>query len=215
MGRYLFHLHTTLTDSKVRIAEYFEAAAHYGFSRLIFLEHVRREPTYDTALFFDEIKKCEHKIGIPTSVGFETKLLSTGALDIDDRDLHRADVIGIAEHGFPSDFALYKSALKKAFNIYTPGELNKPVVWVHPGLWLKKHRCLAQEKNEYLNLLRLAQSSGLTIERNLRYGLVPDEVACFSSLTAVVYGVDSHKLEDVEKYANLCLKRNHHLQKNA
>jgi histidinol phosphatase-like PHP family hydrolase len=202
-GRYLFHLHTTLTDSKVSIVEYFESALRHGFTRLIFLEHVRREASYDTTKFFERIRECESQFSVPTSIGFETKLLPSGALDIDNRDLNRADVIGIAEHGFPNDFELYESAIKKAFSTYTPHTLNKPVVWVHPGLWFKKNRVMHERKNEYASLLGLAQSNGLRIERNLRYLLLPDEFVCLCSPTALVIGADSHKLEDIERCARL------------
>lgn len=202
-GRYLFHLHTTLTDSNVSMKEYFESAPRYGFQRLIFLEHVRKNASYDTTEFFEEVRESECKFSVPASVGFEAKLLPNGTLDIDDRDLDRADVIGIAEHGFPSDFELFEAALKKAFSTYGPARLNKPVVWVHPGLWFKKNRLLQERRNEYVSLLRLAQSNGLMIERNLRYLLLNDEFASFCSPSALVIGADSHKLEDIERCSRL------------
>jgi histidinol phosphatase-like PHP family hydrolase len=205
-GRYLFHLHTTLTDSKVSVSEYFECAPRFGFQRLIFLEHVRKEATYDTTEFFDRIRECESKFNVPTNIGFETKLLPNGSLDIDGRDLDRADVIGIAEHGFPNDFGLFESSIEKVFSVYNPSMLHKPVVWVHPGLWFKKNRLLQVKKSEYISLLRLAQSNGVMIERNLRYLLIPDECASCCSPTGLVIGADSHKLEDIERCAKFAVE---------
>jgi DNA polymerase (family 10)/putative hydrolase len=164
---------------------------------------VRKTASYNTTKFFEDVRESERKFRVATSIGFEAKLLPDGTLDIADQDLDRADVIGIAEHGFPSDFKLYESAIKKAFSIYTPGALNKPVVWVHPGLLFKKNRVMQQRKNEYVDLLRLAQSNGLMIERNLRYLLIADEFGYVCSPSALVLGVDSHKLEDIERFAKL------------
>lgn len=204
-GRYLFHLHTTLTDSTVRIEQYFESALRYGFQRLIFLEHVRKKASYDTKEFFEEVRESERKFRVATTIGFEAKVLPDGTLDIDDQDLNRADVIGIAEHGFPNEFELFAAALKQVFSAYSPARLSKPVVWVHPGLWFKKNRLLQERRIEYVSLLRLAQSNGLMIEKNLRYSLVNDDFASFCSPSALVIGADSHKLEDIERCVGLVI----------
>jgi histidinol phosphatase-like PHP family hydrolase len=62
---------------------------------------------------------------------------------------------------------------------------------------------MQQRKNEYVGLLRLAQSNGLMIERNLRYLLLNNEFASFCSPSALVIGADSHKVEDIERCARL------------
>jgi hypothetical protein len=46
-GRYLFHLHTTYTDGKVAVPQYFDLAQRTRLDRLIFLEHIRAQPGYD------------------------------------------------------------------------------------------------------------------------------------------------------------------------
>ena len=90
-GRYLFHLHTTSTDGELTVRQYFEYASQQRIQRLIFLEHIRRNPQYDVEAFVGEVKENSQRCRIPAVVGFEAKLLPDGRLDILDR--HAAETI--------------------------------------------------------------------------------------------------------------------------
>lgn len=195
-GRYLFHLHTTYTDGQVPVRAYFDLAVRAGLERLIFLEHIRAAPRYDVEQFIAEVRGCAAEFGVEALVGFEAKVLPGGALDISADHVHAADVLGIAEHGFPSDFDLWQSSLRLALQSY--GRAEKPVVWVHPGLWLKKHGLLEAQEQEYRSLLRHAQDVGVKVEVNRRYGLLPAHLLDAVAHEALVWGADAHRLEDAE-----------------
>ena len=61
-SRYLFHFHTLATDGKLKIADYFRFAREHAFNKLIFLEHIRRSPTYDVDGFITEVKKTSQEV---------------------------------------------------------------------------------------------------------------------------------------------------------
>ena len=112
VGRYLFHVHTPYTDGEISVAGYFDHARRLGFDHIIFLEHIRREPKYDVAAFAEEVRRTSHERGIRATLGFEAKLLPAGRLDISDEHIAIAEVVGIAEHSFPDDFALLRTAFE-------------------------------------------------------------------------------------------------------
>lgn len=197
-GRYLFHLHTTYTDGQVPVRAYFDLAARAGLERLILLEHIRAAPRYDVDRFIAEVRGCEAACGVAALVGFEAKVLPGGALDISAAHLDAADVLGIAEHGFPADFDLWRSSMRQA--LARPYG-DKPVVWVHPGLWLKKQGLLEAQEQEYRALLALAQDVGVLVEVNRRYGLLPAHLHGAVAPGALVRGADAHRIEEAEAAA--------------
>ena len=114
-GRYLFHFHTQHTDGKLTGRDYFDWAQAHGVQSLLFLEHVRREASYDVPAFVEEVKELEQQFGIRAGVGFETKLLPDGTLDITPEHCALAEIVGIAEHGFPN----------KGFSLLIPRALDQ------------------------------------------------------------------------------------------
>jgi len=202
-GRYLFHLHTVNTDGKLLISDYFEWVAQKSIDRLIFLEHIRKQPNYDVDQFVADIKNASERYGIPAIVGFEAKVLPGGELDISTDNFNKADVIGIAEHGFPDDRELWINSLKNAFKKYNGLKFpNKNIVWVHPGLWLKKKRLITKEAAIYEELLLEAIKNSIFVERNYRYDLMPiDYIDLFDS-ESVIYGADAHQMKDLERWEN-------------
>src|SRR5690606_32171334 len=197
-GRVLFHCHTHHTDGVPSVAEYLAYAAAHGLDRVIFLEHLRREPSYDVAAFVEEIQVESERHGVPAVVGFEAKVLPGGALDIASEHAALAEVVGIAEHGFPDDPALWRDALAQAFATW--GAAAQTAVWVHPGLWLKKTRRLESHRADYEALIAEAQSAGVLIERNHRYRLLPDDARPLVRPGMLVHGADAHRLEDVDAF---------------
>lgn len=197
-GRYLFHLHTSYTDGRVSVREYFELAAARRLDRLLFLEHIRAEPRYDVRQFAEEVGECSAAFGVPALVGFEAKLLPGGALDVAEEHAAMAEVIGLAEHGFPADYALWHASLRQALQTYAGRWRDKHLVWVHPGLWLKRQGLLETHEQEYRELIGLAQALGIKIERNRRYGLLPSQILDAVHPGSLVCGADAHCREDAE-----------------
>ncbi len=197
-GRVLFHCHTDLTDGRPTVEDYVRHAAEHGLDRVVFLEHIRRAPSYDVPAFAADVRAWGERLGVPTAVGFEAKVLPGGGLDIDDAHLALADVVGIAEHGFPDDADVWEASLRRAFAEHGRG--GRVAVWVHPGLWLKKTRRLESHRAVYLDLLAAAQDAGVFVEQNARYGLIADDFAARVRADRFVRGVDAHRLADVDAF---------------
>lgn len=196
-GRYFFHLHTEATDGKCSIADYFRCAQEGGGDRLIFLEHIRRSPRYNVENFVHEIRERSRQTGITAYAGFEAKLLPDGTLDISDEHVKLADVIGVAEHGWPGEFSDLQESFYAVLDRCRQYTAAKAVVWVHPGLWLKKQQQLTAEWEAYRAMLHAAEASGLFLERNRKYSLLPDELAAEFAPETIVVGADAHRLDDL------------------
>lgn len=197
-GRVLFHCHTDLTDGQPTVEDYVRYAAEHALDRVIFLEHIRRAPSYDIEQFAADAQAWGERLNVPVTVGFEAKVLPGGDLDIDDAHLAFADVIGIAEHGFPDDADLWEASLRRAFVEH--GGKERVAVWVHPGLWLKKTRRLESHRALYFDLLDAAQRAGVLIEQNARHGLIADDLVEHIRPDRFVRGIDAHRLADVERF---------------
>lgn len=197
-GRVLFHCHTHHTDGVPSVADYVRYAAAQGLDRVIFLEHIRRKPSYDVAAFAEEVRAESERHGVPAAVGFEAKVLPGGALDLAAEHASLAEVVGIAEHGFPDDPALWRESLAQAFAAW--GAAEQTAVWVHPGLWLKKTRRLESHRADYEFLLAFAQRHGVRVEQNHRYRLLPEDALPLVRPEMLVHGADAHRLEDVDAF---------------
>ena len=211
-GNYLFHLHTQYTDGTPSIRDYLLLARKYGFERVIFLEHIRRNPSYEVEAFVAEVQNASEKYDVECIIGFESKVLQDGQLDIAPMHLALAEVIGIAEHGFPKEVNLRQMlrGLESVIATYPKRYPEKIFVWVHPGLWQKRLRVADYEVLPYYqSLVRLALETGVLIERNERYGL-PCPSLEIPGNTETVMGWDAHTLDDIvdrsapgEVYASL------------
>jgi histidinol phosphatase-like PHP family hydrolase len=201
-SRYLFHFHTLATDGKLKVADYFRFAREHAFDKLIFLEHIRRSPTYDVDAFITEVKEASQEFGIQALAGFEAKLLPDGMLDIDESYGRDAEVLGIAEHGFAGDVVTLSGALTECFQRYEHLKPRQALVWVHPGLFLKKNGLLKDEQPRYRDLLDRAIEAGVPPERNMRYDLVPQPIFSELDPDCRVIGADAHSNEDLARYLN-------------
>lgn len=193
-GKYLFHLHTCCTDGEPTVGQYFARAQRLGAERLVFLEHIRACPTYDVPAFAQEVRDWSARTGLPAGVGFEARVLPGGGLDIDEAHAALADVVGIAEHGFPDDVELLLDSLAASFQ--RCGD-RQTTVWVHPGRFLQRHGLLAGRQDDYLELLDTASASGVWIECNARYALLPPALIPQADEKALVVGLDAHRLDEV------------------
>jgi putative hydrolase len=193
---YLFHFHTTFTDGKSTLREYFEIAKLRNITRIIGLEHIRKIPKYNVDEYVAQMYTYSYDFDIPAHIGFEAKLLPFGTLDISDECLDLAEIIGIAEHSFPDDWDLYQVSLRKAIQQYSTLIPDKTIVWVHPGLWLKKRGLLLEKFNEYCEMLDFAHQQGVFIESNLKYRLIPQNINTLNR-NQIVIGVDAHHINDV------------------
>ena len=198
-GRYLFHFHTAATDGRPSVADYFRHAEARGFERLVFLEHIRRRPGYDVPAYRREVEACARASGLAAFVGFEAKLLPDGELDIAPEHAALADVIGVAEHGFPPDLGVLRAAFATAATAYRGRYPDKEIVWVHPGAWFKKQGRLEECRDVYLAMIAEAQRLGLRVERNLRHGLIPRGLVGAVAPDRLTLGVDAHDLDDIDR----------------
>jgi histidinol phosphatase-like PHP family hydrolase len=196
-GRYWFHLHTTATDGSLTPRDYAALASGADARCLIFLEHVRRAPTYDTQKFLDTLHE-EISGGIELLTGFEAKLLPTGELDISEADLARADVVGIAEHGWKGSSGLLETTLQGCIARYRG--IGCPLVWVHPGQSQPAFRIGQPERAAYLRVLAQVQAEGVWIERNTRYNLVDCDAEKSLPANSLVTGIDCHSAADLKRF---------------
>jgi len=199
-ARTLFHLHTDWTDGDLTFEQYFDFAAAHRVDRLVFLEHIRRNPTYDPAEFERQVIAWRDRTGIPAFVGFEAKVLAGGALDISDDALSRAAVVGIAEHGKELDFDQFRDSFRRILATYPARHSSVRFVWVHPGLLLHRLGALERHRADHVELLHEAVGAGVRIERNLRYDLVSLERFAEASSMQPVLGADAHTHADLARW---------------
>lgn len=202
-GRYFFHFHTNLTDGALTVHDYFEFAESKRIERLVFLEHIRRQPTYDVGKFAADVAAATAECGVATTLGFEAKLLPGGSLDITEADLMRAGVIGIAEHGYPRDEVDLRRAFLRAVVTYPDKYPRIQFVWVHPGLSFMKRGLSPFEQASYREMREGANRSRVLLEKNLRYGLVDEAELTSLDQYKVVLGADAHSRRDLEAYLQL------------
>lgn len=200
VGHYLFHFHTSYTDGHLSVRECFEFALKTGINSLIFLEHIRRTPTYDVRAFVASIRQETQEKGLRAYVGFEAKLLPDGSLDISEENFDLADVIGIAEHGFPDNAELLESSFGRAVGVCVSRAPEKSFVWVHPGLWFRKRKTNPETSQVFGRMLQGAQNSGVFIERNLRYALVAEESIPLIRPELLISGADAHTASDFDAW---------------
>lgn len=191
--RYWFHLHTIHTHGRSTVREYLEAARELDIEQVVFLEHVRARPSYDTQAFVDEVSTEAESVGLNAYVGFEAKILSGAGLDIDERLLASADVIGIAEHGYAGSAGSLATDFVDLVMRVTAQHPRQSFVWVHPGSWLQRSGDTAAGR-AYARMVEAALATGVRIERNLKYDLVSADD--FDALAAeeTVVGLDAHSV---------------------
>lgn len=199
--RYLFHFHTTYTDGKIDIKDYFMWAKRNQVEVLIFCEHIRKETTYSLIDFEREVSFYSENYGIPYILGVETKLIPGGFLDINESDLEKVDLIGWGCHSFPKDLELYISSVSKLFEVISKKK-EKIWIWVHPGRFLKKKGFLHNNHKTLSSLIRLAEKYNVFIEKNLRDSLPPNPLWEKVNNVLRIIGVDAHNEDDLNEYEN-------------
>lgn len=195
----LFHMHTTYTDGASTLREYFDYASARGIRKLIFLEHIRKRPTYDVRSFVRRIKIYSEAYNVLGIVGFEAKILPDGELDILDGHIDVADFVGIAEHSFKGGGKELLKSFRKVCDSYPQKYPTTQFVWVHPGLWFKKNDRISSI--HYFEMLDLAAGATLKVEMNMRYLLPqPKDIARFPSLKQkILLGLDAHSVDDIDR----------------
>ncbi len=193
--RYWFHLHTIHTHGQSTVREYLDLAHELGIEQVVFLEHVRRRPSYDPRLFAREVSAEAASVGLEAYVGFEAKILSGARLDIEERLLESADTIGIAEHGYVGSAESMAGDFVDLVRTVTEQYPQQSFVWVHPGSWLRRSGDPAARR-AYERMIDAAHGAGVRIERNLKYDLVSD--ADFHALAPEhrVLGLDAHSVDE-------------------
>ncbi len=180
-GKYLFHLHTILTDGKLTLQEYFEYAKRKEIT-LIFTEHIRRQVKYDWKEYIEIVHSHGHL------AGFEAKILPSGMLDIPDEALNFSDVIGVAVHSFPKDVELI-SKLRMVLRIYSQRDI--PIVWVHPYTTILERK---YKKADYIKEVMDGLENKVYIEFNVRKkNFSIEEVEKLKKHYNVIIGYDIHE----------------------
>ena len=196
---YLFHLHTNYTDGKLTVEDYFKFAKKNRYRKVIFLEHIKKHPTYDVEAMVWEIKNCAAKYGMNYRMGFEAKILPRGELDISEEHINLAEYIGIAEHGFFGNVDIFLESFCEVIRKYS--KINKIVIWVHPGLWFMKNN-LEKVNELYLDLLNYCLKFDVLIEHNLKYNMLPYEYIRKKIISSdkIIVGLDAHEYTDLSKF---------------
>ena len=195
--RYWFHLHTVHTHGRSTVREYLKLAYDLGIGQVVFLEHVRRHPSYGTREFVEEVSAEAASVGLEAYVGFEAKILPGARLDIDEQVLESADVIGIAEHAYLGSADSMAVDFVNLVGSVTKQYPQQSFVWVHPGAWLWRSGDPAAGR-AYRRMIDAALGAGVRIERNLKYDVVSADD--FHALTpeARVLGLDAHSVDEAQ-----------------
>jgi putative hydrolase len=194
---YIFHIHTNYTDGINNVNDYFEYASKNNINVIIFTEHVRRNIKYNFDTFINDIKDKNRRFSkIKTLIGCEAKLLPGGDLDIPINILSKIDLICFACHSFPHDLDLYKLSLKRLFTNNNWKNLLR--VWVHPGRFLKRLNILENNISTLNELVNIAVSEGIFIEKNIKEDLPPEDIIEKISSDNTICGYDAHSIEELE-----------------
>ncbi len=191
--RYWFHLHTSHTHGRSTVREYLELAHELEIEQVVFLEHVRRRPSYGTREFAQEVLTEAAVVGLDAYVGFEAKILPGARLDIEGRLLESADVIGIAEHGYLGSVDSLTRDFVALVRSVTEQHPRQSFVWVHPGSWLQRSGDPAA-CGAYQRMMDAALGAGVQIERNLKYDLVSADDFRGLAPEDAVLGLDAHSV---------------------
>lgn len=184
----LWHVHTEITDGKNSVRELFEFATENEFPFIGFVEHIRKDPTYDFATFTERVHARAREYDIDCAVGCEAKVMSEdGELDVSEEDVRRADVVYAAYHGTPFGRSEY---LESAYAM-----LENPIVdvWAHPFAYPHREG-LGIPLDTVTDVLEYAEKKDVLVEYNLRYDL-PPPVAKRCRAHGGIIGYDLHDVD--------------------
>ena len=199
-GKYFFHFHTTFTDGKSKVKDYFDFANKHGIKTLIFTEHVRRKLSYEFDDLLEHIEK-ENILNpnIKAIVGVEAKILPGGRLDIPENILSKIQLIGFACHSFPNDIELYQDSFERLFS---EKKWRKYIrVWVHPGRFLKRIIIPKNRTGVLKELVKYAEKQDVFLEKNMRKPLDYFDVLSICDKDRIIVGHDAHSVKAIEKIA--------------
>lgn len=197
-GRYLFHVHTALTDGDLSSLEYLYAARKYQLE-IGFLEHIRKNPTYDPAEFIQGVRRGAARLNVSACVGFEVNVSDTG-LNLPVEAAQRADMLGLAVHGYTG--SPVELLMAYIANITRIRAINAtvPIIWPHPGLWFAQRGYLVENTGYFHAMLLAVLRRGVMIELNRKYALPPRRFVDLVPPDQRIYGADTHTWADVKKY---------------
>ena len=204
-SNYLFHFHTTYTDGKSSVSEYFEFAFKHNIKTLIFTEHVRRKLSYSFDYFLEDIER--ERLLHPTLnvfVGVEAKILPGGEIDIPEEILGKIQLIGFACHSFPDNIQLYQESFETVFSKKTWKSYIR--VWIHPGRFLANKDSLKANIEVLKRLVKIAEREGVFIENNLKEELPPFDIISACDKERIIVGFDAHHIDEIvqlEKYSKI------------
>jgi histidinol phosphatase-like PHP family hydrolase len=196
-GSYIFHIHTNYTDGISNINDYFDYASQNNIDVIIFTEHVRKDLKYNFDTFVEDIRDKNRRFPkIRSFIGCEAKLSPGGGLDIPISILSKIHVICFACHSFPQDLELYRLSF---MNLFANDEWKDYVrVWVHPGRFLKKLNILNENLKTLQELVNIALSNDVLIEKNLKEDLPPLKILESVPYDRIILGYDAHSIDELK-----------------
>ncbi len=193
---YIFHVHTTYTDGKSSLDDYYNA---FKKRTLIFTEHIRLSPQYDWEEFLNSV----HDHGF--MAGFEAKVLPNGLLDIPKQAVDKADVLAVAVHSYPEQFLNdLIFSLRKVFKRYKD---ILPLVWVHPHT--SSIEMNFKNRLKYIKEVTDDFENEIYVEFNLkRMNFSKKEIDILKDRVQLIKGYDAHSVDDVLNFEKrgICLK---------
>lgn len=195
--RIVAHVHTYRTDANLKINSAIYWAIMAGVDGLVFVEHIKRNPTYNWREFLREVHSARAVFpSLQLYAGFEASLNEYGTLDAPSQALTEADVVYMAEHHIREldEAAWYEAVLHG---------LQEPAVdvWAHPGAG----RGTITKPERLQKLLSTAAANDVALEQNTRYGAPAASwwPSIKQSGVSIVRGADAHSVADLADYVRL------------
>lgn len=210
------HLHTDYTDGRSPLAAMLQAAADAGLTAVAFTEHVRRGVDWFAGFCEDVAQQRAAFAPLEVLVGLEAKALDEdGALDADEAQIARAELVLGAFHNYPdgrggfcdaSGLDAREAALcefRASWSLLAHAELD---VLAHPGA-LTRRRFGAFPDAYMRQLVRKAARERKAIELNGEY-MAPAELGrmiawCREEDAWVTLGSNAHHASEVGRIGRL------------
>jgi putative hydrolase len=187
-----WHIHSNYTDGKNTVAEMCCSAEQKGLRFVCFLEHVRRDLTYNYSQFQNDVESEGKNSPVVFRAGAEAKLLPDGSIDISETIAKQAWCVFVAYHGgeFPTA-ASFITAMQRA--------LRNPVIcgWAHP-LHFSNSTNWALSSAEIRLLAETAASERVVLEYNYKRPGNSDLLKYFIECGGIVVpGSNAHTANDI------------------
>ncbi len=186
----LWHVHTNVTDGQNTVGELLTFATENRFPLIGFVEHIRCQPTYDFADFYESVTDRAAEYDIKCAVGCEAKVVNAaGEIDVSSEDRQRADLVYAAFHGTEFDRSTYLES------VYAVLENPDVDVWAHPFAYAQR-KGFGISPSTVTEVFECAEKNDVLVEYNLKYDLSP----ALSRRCREYAGIIGYDLHDVDNW---------------